>query len=153
MRSSDPPSGTPPPPTDSGSATGSPAQLRSSPEEVARLKEQMRTMQNANQQMQAQLLRLQQQLEERDRLKIHRPVQVGNESSNDYSIVVKLGFRALKWLFLFLVGFAIACVVSASLQAPQVLQALISLISTILTPLIVLILCVMAGAAIVESLK
>ncbi len=113
----------------------------------------MRTMQHANQQMQAQLLRLQQQLEERDRMRVQRPIQIGNESSNDYSTVVRLGFRALKWLFLFLIGFAIACVVSASLQAPQVLQALMSLISTIVVPLIVLILCVMVGAAIVESLK
>jgi hypothetical protein len=124
-----------------------------SPEAVAKLIEQMRTMQNANQQMQAQLLRLQQQLEERDRVRIQRPIQIGNESSNDYSTVVRLGFRALKWLFLFLIGFAIACVVSASLQAPQVLQALMSLISTIVVPLIVLILCVMVGAAIVESLR
>lgn len=151
MRSSGPPSITPPP-TDPDSASGSP-QPQLSPAEIARLREQMRTMQNANQHMQAQLLRLQQQLEERDRTGLHRPIQIGNESSNDYSTIVRMGFRALKWLFLFLIGFAIACVVSASLQAPQVLQALISLMSTILAPLIVLVLCVMAAAAIIESLK
>ncbi|UIE39367.1 hypothetical protein [Leptodesmis sichuanensis] len=151
MRSPGPPSVNPPPSPNSSIPELSPTQL--SPEAVARLIEQMRTMQQANQQMQAQLLRLQQQLEERDRMRIQRPIQIGNESSNDYSTVVRLGFRALKWLFLFLIGFAIACVVSASLQAPQVLQALMSLISTIVVPLIVLILCVMVGAAIVESLK
>ncbi len=151
MRSPGPPSVNPSPSPNSSIPELSPTQL--SPEAVARLIEQMRTMQQANQQMQAQLLRLQQQLEERDRMRIQRPIQIGNESSNDYSTVVRLGFRALKWLFLFLIGFAIACVVSASLQAPQVLQALMSLISTIVVPLIVLILCVMVGAAIVESLK
>lgn len=151
MRSPGPPSVNPPPPSNSSIPELSPTQL--SPEAVARLIEQMRTMQHANQQMQAQLLRLQQQLEERDRMRVQRPIEIGNESSNDYSTVVRLGFRALKWLFLFLIGFAIACVVSASLQAPQVLQALMSLISTIVVPLIVLILCVMVGAAIVESLK
>lgn len=151
MRSPGPPSANPPSPPNSSVPELSQTQL--SPEAVAKLIEQMRTMQNANQQMQAQLLRLQQQLEERDRVRIQRPIQIGNESSNDYSTVVRLGFRALKWLFLFLIGFAIACVVSASLQAPQVLQALMSLISTIVVPLIVLILCVMVGAAIVESLR
>lgn len=152
MRSSGPPSITPPP-TDPDSASGSASQPQLSPAEVARLREQMRTMQSANQQMQAQLLRLQQQLEERDRPRMQRPIQISSENSSDYSTIVRLGFRALKWLFLFLIGFAIACVVSASLQASQVLDALISLMSTILAPLIVLILCVMAAAAIVESLK
>lgn len=152
MRSPGPPSITPPPSPDAAS-TPQLSQAQLSPEAVADLIEQMRTMQNANQQMQAQLLRLQQQLEERDRAKIQRPIQISNESSNDYSNVAKLGFRALKWLFLFLIGFAIACVVSASLQAPQVLQALISLMSTVVAPLIILILCVVVGAVIVESLK
>jgi hypothetical protein len=110
-------------------------------------------MQNANQQMHTQLLRLQQQLEERDRAPIQSPAQIENEGFYGYSIVVRLGFKSLKWLFLFLIGFAIACIVSASLQAPQVLQALISLMSAILAPLIVLVLCVMAVAAIIESLK
>jgi len=111
-------------------------------------------MQAQNQQMQAQLTRLQQQLEERDRAQMpNRPIQITSEASNDYSTVVRLGFKALKWLFLFLIGFSIACVVSASLQASQVLAALTSLMSMILAPLIVLTLCVMIGAALLESLK
>ena len=129
-------------------------QQSASSEEIAVLTEQLRTMQSANQQLQAQLVYLQQQLNERDReVPTPRPPQLLTESPNEYSSIFRLGFKALKWLFLFLVGFAIACVVSASLQAPQVLEALISLMSAILAPLIVLILCIIAGAAILESLK
>jgi hypothetical protein len=153
MRSSGPPSLTPPPPFDPDSSSGSKLPSNLSPEAYARLMEQMRSMQATNQQMQDQLLRLQQQLNERDRPKLHRPARIENEASNDYSAVVRLGFRALKWLFLFLIGVAIACIASAGLQAPGVLQALISLMSTILAPLIVLILCVMATAAVIESMK
>jgi len=122
--------------------------------EIARLTEQLRAMHLENQQMQTQLQRMQQQLNERDRpLVPTRPIQSLTENANDYSTVVRLGFKALKWLFLFLIGFSIACVVSASLKAPQVLETLISLMSMILAPLIVLTLCVMVGAAILESLK
>ncbi|MBF2029802.1 MAG: hypothetical protein IGS48_24115 [Oscillatoriales cyanobacterium C42_A2020_001] len=123
-------------------------------DEIALLTEQLKAMHSANQQMQAQLQRLQQQLNERDRpVAPTRPIQISTESASDYSTVVRLGFKALKWLFLFLIGFSIACVVSASLQAPQVLETLTSLMSMILAPLIVLTLCVMVAAAILESLK
>lgn len=123
-------------------------------ETIARLTEQLRVMQSDNQQLQAQLHQMQQQLEDRDRTQPPtRPLQVTSDTANDYSTVVRLSFRALKWLFLFLIGFAIACVVAASLQAQPALAALISLMSMILAPLIVLTLCVMIGAAIVESLK
>lgn len=123
-------------------------------ETIAHLTAQLQAMEARNQQMQAQLQRLQHQLEERDRAQMpNRPIQITPESANDYSNIVRMGFKALKWLFLFLFGFSIACVVSASLQAPQVLAALISLMSMILAPLIVLTLCVIAGAAMLESLK
>jgi hypothetical protein len=121
---------------------------------IAQLTAQLQTMHAHNQQMQAQLSRMQQQLEARDRFDMpNRPIQITSESAHDYSTIVRLSFKALKWLFLFLIGFSIACVVSASLQAPQVLAALISLMSMILAPLIVLTLCVMVGTAILESLK
>ncbi len=104
--------------------------------------------------MQPQLTQLQQQLNECDRKNFaSNRTQFVVEPANDYSTVIKLGFKALKWLFLFLVGFSIAYIVSASLPAPQVLSALTSLISLILTPLIVLTLCIMASSAILESLK
>ncbi|MDX2240228.1 MAG: hypothetical protein NW224_06050 [Leptolyngbyaceae cyanobacterium bins.302] len=123
-------------------------------ETIARLTEQLHAMQFSNQQMQAQLQRMQQQLEEHDRVKPPtRPMPITPETANDYSTVIRLGFKALKWLFLFLIGFSIACVVSASLQAEPVLAALISLMSMILAPLIVLTLCVLIGAAVLESLK
>lgn len=120
---------------------------------IAILTEQLKAAQTANQQLQAQLYWLQQQMEQRDRTVPNRPMPFAPEIPNDYSTVVRLSFKALKWLFLFLVGFSIACVVSASLQAPQVLETLTTLMSMILAPLIVLILCVMVGAAVLESLK
>lgn len=123
-------------------------------ETIAKLTAQLQAMQFNNQQMQAQLQHLQQQLEYRDRVKPPaRPVHITPDSAHEYSTVVRLGFKALKWLFLFLIGFSIACVVSASLQAQPVLSALITLMSMILAPLIVLTLCVMIGAALLESLK
>ncbi|EKQ70532.1 hypothetical protein OsccyDRAFT_0826 [Leptolyngbyaceae cyanobacterium JSC-12] len=69
--------------------------------EIARLTEQLRAMHLENQQMQTQLQRMQQQLNERDRpLVPTRPIQSLTENANDYSTVVRLGFKALKWLFL-----------------------------------------------------
>lgn len=122
--------------------------------EVDLLTEQLRAMQASNQQMQAKLHVLQQQLEERDRVKMpNRPIQVTHETVSDYSTVVRLCFKALKWLLLFFIGFSVACVVSASLQAQPVLATLINLMSMILAPLIVLTLCMMVGAAILESLR
>ncbi|MDX2232777.1 MAG: hypothetical protein NW220_24315 [Leptolyngbyaceae cyanobacterium bins.349] len=124
-------------------------------DKIAQLTAQLQAMQSSNQQMQMQLQQLQLQLiEERDRgQKPNRLVQLTSETAQDYSVVVRLGFRALKWLFLFLIGFSIACVVSASLGATPVLATLNGLISIILAPLIVLTLCVMIGVAILESLK
>lgn len=123
-------------------------------ETIARLTEELKTMQAVNQQMQNQVLWLQQQLTERDRAKASlRPPQFFAEAPNDYSLVVRLGFKALKWLFLFLSGFSIAYVVSASLRASEILAALTSLMSLILVPLIALTLCILVGTAILESLK
>lgn len=121
---------------------------------IAHLTEQLQAMRSSNQQMEAQLRQLQQQLEARDRVQMPtRPIQLTPETTGDYSAVVRLGFKALKWLFLFLIGFSIACVVAASLQVPQVLSALTNLMSLILAPLIVLTLCVMVGSVVLESMK
>ncbi len=131
-----------------------PPMAQNDPEIIAQLTAQLQAMEARNRQMQAQLTHMQQQLADRDRANIPtRPLHITTETEHDYSTVVRLGFKSLKWLFLFLIGFSIACVVSASLQAPQVLGALTSLMSTILAPLIVLTLCVMVGAAVLESLK
>lgn len=131
-------------------------------EALSLLVEQLKAVQSVNQQMQAQnqqmqeqLFRLQEQLNERDRTQSVRPARAYQPpvAGSDYSNYVRLGFRALKWLFLFLVGFSIACIVSASLQAPEVVDALISLMSMILAPLIVLTLCIIIGCAVLESVR
>jgi hypothetical protein len=123
-----------------------------SPEEMAQQLEQM-------QRTQAQLLQaiyiMQHRINEGIILgqKPGRPLPAWEETPNDYSLIVRMGFRTLRWLFLFLIGFLIACVMSASLQAKPVVDTLLSIMPAMLPPLIVLTLCVIAGAAILESLK
>lgn len=126
---------------------------------IAYLTEQLQITQAHNQQLEAQLHWLQQQLENRDRanreqdILPNRIVNLSPDSFQNYSGVVRLGFRVLKWLFLFLMGFSVACVLSASLQAQSVLSVLMGLVSMTLVPLVVLTLCVLLGVAILESLK
>ena len=112
-----------------------------------------RQMQAQNQQIQAQLLQLQAQLNNHQQAPRSRPLPPVPQGNSDYSNYVRLGFRALKWLFLFLVGFSITCVVSASLRAPEVVATLTSLMSLLLTPMVVLTLCIIIGCAILESLR
>ena len=126
---------------------------------IAYLTDQLQVAQARNQQLETQLHWLQQQLESRDRANRERdtlPNQIVNlspDSFQSYSGAVRLGLRVLKWLFLFLMGFSVACVLSASLQAQPALTALMGLVSTILVPLMVLTLCVLLGVAVMESLK
>ena len=72
---------------------------------------------------------------------------------NHYSPPVKLAFSAIRWLFLFLLGFSLACIFSASLNAPQVVTLLLQLFSVCLKPLVVLTFCSVAIAVFLESLK
>ncbi|NJN91590.1 MAG: hypothetical protein HC878_15320 [Leptolyngbyaceae cyanobacterium SL_5_14] len=69
-----------------------------------------------------------------------------NKVHYDYNLVIKMGFRSLKWLFLFLIGFLIACIMSSSLQAKSVMEMLIMIMPAILPHLTGLTLCVMVGA-------
>jgi PIN domain len=136
-----------------------------SPEEMASQLEQMQTTQ-------AQLLqsikRMHQQQNKQDKKSLHpsnwlkqfvnkklpsHSTHPCNKTHYDYSFVINVGVRVLKWLFLFMVGFLIACIVSASLQAQPVVDKLLNLIPAMLPPLIGLTLCIMVGAAILESLK
>lgn len=117
----------------------------------AALTQMLEQMQAQNQQIQAQLHQLQAQLNAQKSAGRSRPVPA--QPPSDYSSYVRLGFRALKWLFLFLVGFSIACVVSASLRAPEVVATLTSLMSLLLAPMVVLTLCIIIGCAILESLR
>ncbi len=126
---------------------------------IAYLTEQLQIAQAHNQHLETQLHWLQQQLENRDRANRERdnlpnqPLNLSPDAFQTYSGVVRLGFRALKWLFLFLMGFSVACVLSASLQAQSVLTVLMGLVSMTLVPLVLLTLCILLGVAILESLK
>jgi hypothetical protein len=134
-------------PSESNAFTRSPV----SPEEMTRQMEEM-------QMTQAQILQvmhiLQQHMKETNSSPQKlRPTPDYPDRPHDYSLIMRMAFRALKWLFLFLIGFLTAAIVSASLQAKPVVDMLIHLMPALLPPLIVLTLCVMAGAAILESLK
>jgi len=129
-------------------------------EALTQLLEQLQVVQSVNQQMQAQnqqiqaqLFQLQAQLNAQKQASRSRSFQPVPLSNSDHSNYIRLGFRALKWLFLFLVGFSIACVVSASLRAPEVVATLTSLMSLLLAPMVVLTLCIIIGCAILESLR
>ena len=67
--------------------------------------------------------------------------------------MLTLAFHATKWLFLFLLGFCLAYVFSASLNAVFVVQMLSSLLSLALVPLVVLTFGTIAIAAFLESIK
>lgn len=72
----------------------------------------------------------------------------------EYSSIVKIAFKALKFLFLVLAGFALAYVLSVGLSAPHpVIGALQDLASSWLLPLTAMTFCVIAVASLNESLK
>ena len=70
-----------------------------------------------------------------------------------YSPAVELAFAALKYFFLFLAGFTIAHILSASLGASQIVELLFGLFTFCLKPLAALTFCIVALVALVESLK
>lgn len=72
---------------------------------------------------------------------------------SDYSPTVKLAFSVLRWFFLFLTGFTVACLFSAILQATIVVEILIHLLSRSIGPLAILTFCTVTIATISESLR
>jgi hypothetical protein len=84
---------------------------------------------------------------------IDRRYRAPDPENTTYSPIVKLSFKAMKLLFLFLAGFAIAYILAGSLGASQVMDVLQILISVWLMPLAALVFCTIAVASIIESLK
>jgi hypothetical protein len=112
---------------------------------IARLSEQLRLTQS-------QLTLLQEDLAARDRPPLPPPIQPISKPSR-YSLLAQLAFAALKYLFLFLTGFAIACITSYSLGATPLVELLFRLITLSLAPVTILTLCTIATAALLESLS
>lgn len=144
----------PSPPMDSPQAPQShiPTQVVTDPvadaPEIAQLYEQIRQMQ-----IQQEVLR--QQLLARDRAQnsySNRFFEFQAGSPSHYSPAVNLAFSVLKWLFLFVVGFVIACIVSATMGASDIVQTLVKLMELCLVPLTIFTLCVVATVTIFESL-
>lgn len=71
----------------------------------------------------------------------------------DYGPLLKLGFQAIKYFFLFIAGFSIACVISACLDATQVLNVLQVLASKAFGPLSALTFCIVAIVVLLESFQ
>jgi membrane-associated phospholipid phosphatase len=83
-----------------------------------------------------------------DKLPLHRlPIQRG------YSPVVNLALTVLKYFFLFLAGFTIAYLLSASLGASQLVELLFELFTFCLKPLLAFTFCIVAIVIVVESWK
>ncbi len=103
----------------------------------------------------AQIYELRQRVTELEAIAypIDRQYRAPEPENTVYSPIVKLSFKAMKLLFLFLAGFAIAYILVGSLGASQVMNVLQILISVWLMPLAALVFCIIAVAAIIESLK
>lgn len=71
-----------------------------------------------------------------------------------YSPIVQAAFKSMKWLFLFLAGFALACIISVGLRTPNnITLVLFDLLQFWLPPLAALVFVIVAIAAVLESLK
>jgi hypothetical protein len=106
--------------------------------------------------MQIQQEILQQQLQARDRTSFQRYNRFPEFQANGfnrYSPAVNLAFGVLKWLFLFIVGFVIACVVSYTMGAQDVVNMLLQLMQLCFVPLTIFTLCVITIVTILESLQ
>lgn len=79
-------------------------------------------------------------------------VPIANPSAR-YSPSFILGFRVVKWCFLFVVGFAIAFVFSQSVGATSLASAILTFTLRLFAPLIALTFCTIALIIFLESLR
>ena len=84
---------------------------------------------------------------------VNRRYRAPDPETTNYSSIVKLSFKAMKLLFMFLVGFALVYILAGSLNASSVTEILRMLMSVWLMPLAAMTFCMIAVASIVESLK
>ncbi len=84
---------------------------------------------------------------------MNRRYRAPDPENTVYSPIVKLSFKAMKLLFLFLAGFALAYILAGSLGASEVTEVLQILISVWIMPLIAMTFCTIALASLVESFK
>ena len=105
--------------------------------------------------LQAQLHTVQNRLDviEEMAAPINRRYRAPDPENTIYSPIVKLSFKAMKLLFMFMAGFALAYVLAGGLGASNVMEVLQILMSVWLLPLTALTFCIIALAAIVESFK
>lgn len=105
--------------------------------------------------LQTQLYTLQYRLNELEQAAdpIDRRYRAPDPENTIYSPIVKLSFKAIKLLFLFLAGFALTYILAGSLGASEVTDVLRILISVWLMPLIAMTFGTIALASLVESFK
>ncbi len=82
-------------------------------------------------------------------------VKLGTKTlkTEDYSFLLRLAFKLLKYLFLVLFGFAIACILSESFGPFPVVEMLWSSLRQWFWRLAVFVFCFIATAVLVESLR
>ena len=122
---------------------------------IALLTSQITTLRNQITTLYTQIHEMQTRLKELEAVAypINQRYRAPDPENTIYSPIVKLSFKAMKLLFLFLAGFAIAYILAGSLGASDVIDGLQTLISVWLMPLAALVFCTIAAAAIIESLK
>ncbi|QZZ21616.1 hypothetical protein J5X98_03910 [Leptothermofonsia sichuanensis E412] len=76
-----------------------------------------------------------------------------SDPSIRYSPSFILGFRVMKWCFLFVVGFAIAFVFSQSVGATSLASAILAFTLRLFVPLVALTFCTIALIIFLESLR
>jgi NADH:ubiquinone oxidoreductase subunit H len=72
--------------------------------------------------------------------------------SPPYSSNIQLAQKAIQWLFLFVVGLAMACLISATFSAHYLVDVLMELAWICLPPLAVLTLCIIAMVILREAI-
>lgn len=82
-----------------------------------------------------------------------KAMQTSQSNLGGYSPSVRLAFRIVKWFFLFLIGFAVISVFSATLGGEQFFKPLLSLLEPVLVPVVIVTFCTVAVVVIFESLK
>lgn len=73
--------------------------------------------------------------------------------SSTYSPGIQLAFSWLRWFFLSLLGFVMACIASASLKAVLVVETLLQVGIQCFIPLVVFTFCLISGMVVLESFK
>lgn len=82
-----------------------------------------------------------------------KALQTNQINLGGYAPSIRLAFQSIKWFFLFLIGFAVVFIFSATLGGRQISELLLSFLTPVLIPVAIVTFCTVAVVVIFESLK